>query len=88
MTTLKDFTLTYTDPTLVTGQRQTDQPTYGRTASGYGGKIPTSHMIRYAGRWRRVYVMCYSNSGTAYVIVNGANLVLDTDTEYALQGNA
>ena len=77
----------YTDLTLVTGQRQTDQPAYGHTVSGYGGKIPTRHMIRYAGRWRRVYVMCYSNSGTAYVIVNGANLALDTYTQYALADN-
>jgi hypothetical protein len=75
----------YTDPTLVTDQRQTDQPAYGRSASGYGGKIPTRHMIRYAGKWRRVYVMCYSNSGTAYVIVNGTDTVLDIDTEYRLQ---
>jgi len=73
-----------TDPTLVTDQRQTETPTYGYDASGYGRKIPTRHMIRYAGRWRRVYVMCYSNSGTAYVIVNRTVTVLDTDTEYRL----
>jgi hypothetical protein len=77
--------LTYTDPALVTGTRQTKEPTYGRNADGYGGKLPTRHMIRYAGRWRRVYVMCYSNSGTAYVVVNGANQVLDIDTEYKLR---
>ena len=83
------MSVVYTDPALVTDTRQTDQPTYGRTASGYGGKLPTRHMIRYADRWRRVYVMIYSNSGTAYVIVNGSVKVLDTDTEYALQeGNA
>lgn len=78
--------LAYTDPALVTGTRQTDTPLYGRTASGYGGKIPTRHMVQYAGRWRRVYVMCYGNAGTAYVVVNGADHVLDTDTEYKLQG--
>ena len=77
--------LRYTDPALVTSTRQTSQPAYGRTASGYGGKIPTSHMIRYAGRWRRVYVMIYSNSGTAYVIVNGENYIIDIDTEYRLR---
>ena len=79
------MTVKYTDPALVADQRQTDAPAYGTTASGYGSKIPTRHMLRYAGRWRRVYVMQYSNSGTAYVIVNGAVKVLDTDTEYALE---
>jgi hypothetical protein len=80
------MTVTYTDPALVTGTRQTDQPNYGRTADGYGSKIPTRHMIQYAGRWRRVYVMCYGNVGTAYIVVNGADQVLDIDTEYKLQG--
>ena len=79
------MSVVYTDPTLVTDKRQTDQPTYGRNADGYGGKIPTRHMLRYAGKWRRVYVMCYSNSGTAYVIVKGAVTVLDTYTEYRLR---
>jgi hypothetical protein len=82
------MSVTYTDPTLVSDQRQTDQPTYGHSASGYGGKIPTRHMLRYAGRWRRVYVMCYSNSGTAYIVVNGTDAVLDTDTEYRLESRA
>jgi hypothetical protein len=52
------------------------------TASGYGKKIPTSRMIRFAGEkgWRRVYVMQFSNSGTAYVIVKGQILVVrDSD---------
>jgi hypothetical protein len=80
------MSVSYTDPALVTETRQTEEPTYGRNADGYGGKLPTRHMIRYAGRWRRVYVMCYSNSGTAYVVVNGANQVLDIDTEYKLRG--
>jgi len=78
--------LKYTNPALVTDRQQTAEPAYGRTASGYGGKIPTRHMIRYAGRWRRVYAMLYSNSGTAYVVVNGEDHILDIDTEYSLRG--
>jgi hypothetical protein len=74
----------YTNPALVTDHKQTGVP-YRHTASGYGGKIPTRHMIRYAGIWRRVYVMIYSNSGTAYVLVKGDIHVLDTDTEYLLE---
>jgi len=39
------------------------------TASGYGRKIPTRHMVKLPGskRWRRVYVCQLSNAGTAYV---------------------
>ena len=39
------------------------------TASGYGRKIPTRHMVRLPGasRWRRVYCCIYSNVGTCYV---------------------
>ena len=41
--------------------------TYTRT--GYGRKIPTSHMVKLPGgkRWRRVYCCLFSNSGTCYV---------------------
>lgn len=37
------------------------------TASGYGCKIPTEYMVKYRGKWRRVYSCCYGNSGTAYI---------------------
>jgi hypothetical protein len=39
------------------------------TASGYGRKIPTVHMVKLPGspRWRRVYCCIYSNAGTCYV---------------------
>jgi len=37
------------------------------TVSGYGKRIPTPTMVRYQGKWRRVYVCCFSNSGTAYI---------------------
>lgn len=37
------------------------------TASGYGGRIPAAYMVRWKGRWRRVYVAQYSNAGTAYI---------------------
>lgn len=77
--------ITYTDPDKVTDTRVTDVPVSGHTVSGYGGKIPTGHMIRYDGVWRRVYTMVYSNSGTAYVLVRGERRVLDTDTEHKLR---
>jgi len=37
------------------------------TASGYGARIPTVYMVKYLGRWRRVYSCCYGNSGTCYI---------------------
>jgi hypothetical protein len=36
-------------------------------ASGYGRRIPTQYMVKYAGRWRRVYCYQFSNAGTAYI---------------------
>ena len=37
------------------------------TASGYGKRIPTRTMVRFNGKWRRVYCCVYSNSGTCYI---------------------
>lgn len=37
------------------------------TASGYGSRIPTEYMVRFNGRWRRVYCRIYSNNGTLYI---------------------
>lgn len=78
--------LTYTDPADVTAVTADDTaPMYGRTVTGYGGKIPTRYRITYRGRTRRVYAMCYGNSASVYVIVGGAVAFLDTDTEHALE---
>ena len=79
--------LTYTDPALVTDHKTTTAPLSGQTVSGYGGKVPTRHMVRYAGRWHRVYVMVYGNSGSAYIVKGGETLHLDTDTEHRLNNN-
>ena len=37
------------------------------TATGYGNKIPTRYMVRFANKWRRVYVAVWSNVGTCYI---------------------
>lgn len=43
-----------------------------QTSTGYGSKLSTSIVIQLSDkRWRRIYVCCYSNSGSAYVIVKG-----------------
>ena len=62
-------------------------PYYGRTASGYGGKIPTRYRLALAdGRTRRVYAMAYGNGASAYVIIGGAVAHLESDTEHDLTG--
>lgn len=47
------------------------------TASGYGRKIPTSHMIRHNGRWKRVYCCVCSNIGTCYILSGNDWIVID-----------
>lgn len=47
--------------------RKTPQPWKGRTQSGYGAAIPSHTMVQWAGRWRRVYVAIYGNSGSCYI---------------------
>jgi UDP-N-acetylmuramoylalanine-D-glutamate ligase len=75
----------YTDPEGVTGVKVTDVPVSGQTVTGYGGKVPTAHMIEYLGVWRRVYAMVYGNGGTPYIKVKGANVVLDIDTQHRVR---
>jgi len=40
-------------------------------ASGYGSRIPMEYMVKFNGRWRRVYcrIYCriYPNSGSLYI---------------------
>ena len=37
------------------------------TTSGYGKRIPTRMLVRFNGKWRRVYCCVYSNAGTCYI---------------------
>lgn len=37
------------------------------TASGYGAKIPTQYMVKWNGKWRRVYCKISNNIGTCYI---------------------
>ena len=52
--------------------KETDLPRGGRTVTGYGARIPTTHMVQWEGKWRRVYVANYGNAGTAYIGKPGA----------------
>lgn len=83
--TLRDNGLRYTVPDYVTAVHvDATAPRSGQTVSGYGGKLPTSYRLTYAGRNRRVYAMCYGNAASLYVMVGGAVAHLDTDTEYRI----
>jgi hypothetical protein len=37
------------------------------TATGYGNRIPTAYMVKWEGRWRRVYAACYGNAASTYI---------------------
>ena len=47
------------------------------TATGYGKRIPTVHMVQWMGRWRRVYCCIYSNVGTCYIGKLSDNLIVN-----------
>jgi hypothetical protein len=70
------MTITYAD--VIDVRSETEAPRYGRNADGYGAKIPSRHWVRLAGesRWRRVYVMQWANSGSAYVVRSGEDVFL------------
>lgn len=68
--------VTYLDTKQVIGKRQTKAP-LNRSRSGYGSKLPTSWELQLQDkRWRRVYVIQYSNAGSAYILVKGEKLFL------------
>jgi hypothetical protein len=56
-----------------------------RTASGYGSKLTTRHMVKVEGKrdiWRRVYAICYSNAASFFVIIDGKRVFIrDSDLE-------
>jgi hypothetical protein len=47
------------------------------TRSGYGRKVPTQHMIKWCGKWRRVYCCIYSNCGTCYILQGKTWITVD-----------
>lgn len=45
-----------------------------QTASGYGSKLVSRYKINYEGKNRRVYVTCFSNSGSSWFKVRGKKI--------------
>jgi hypothetical protein len=52
--------------------KETERPRKGRTQSGYGHAIPTEYMVKWSGKWRRVYVAQFGNAGSAFIGRSGA----------------
>jgi len=57
-------------------EKKEDLSNYAIQLDGYGkSKHPTRFMVKldgYTNRWRRVYSMCYSNSGSVYCSIKGS----------------
>jgi hypothetical protein len=54
------------------------------TATGYGSRIPTRYIVKFNGKWRRVYIRIYSNVGTLYIgrlKPTGERLIVRIDSE-------
>jgi len=59
---------------------RTKETPINRSRDGYGRKLPTNIMIDCTdGKSRRVYVCCFSNTGTAYVQYKGHPFVTCDD---------
>ena len=51
-----------------------------QTSTGYGRKLTTRYKVRHNGRLYRVYCVCFSNSGTLYILPGGTPLYIrDSD---------
>lgn len=62
----------------------TDTPR-SSSVSGYGAKLPTRYMLTLKdGITRRVYVVCYGNSGSTYVLIRGVRHYLSTWSEHLI----
>lgn len=48
------------------------------TKTGYGSRIPTTQMVKFHGRWRRVYLRIYSNIGTTFIGKWSDNLIVSS----------
>ena len=46
------------------------------TATGYGSKLTSRNMLRIGNKLHRIYVYCFSNVGTHYIIKNGEKFII------------
>ncbi len=80
------MSVAYLEPSAVLAARTTEEPRHGRNVDGYGRKIPTQYLIQLADkRWRRVYVCCFSNSGTAYIVTKAEPFLCISRAEFRIK---
>lgn len=48
-----------------------------KTASGYGGKIESSHKLSFNGRLYRIYHTCYGNASSAWIKAKGVTVFVN-----------
>ena len=48
-----------------------------QTATGYGSKLLTTWKLKYNNQWHRIYMMCYSNSATSYILSKNEMIIVD-----------
>ncbi len=53
-----------------------------QTATGYGVKLTTPYKVEHNGRLYRVYCVCFSNSGTLYILPGGKPLYLSSSNTH------
>jgi len=83
----------YTDPNRVDSVFQWTTTPPNPYVFCYGHKIPTRYFVCYRTsekpgqkiRPRRVWVMNYGNSGSAWIDIQGQVVFLDSDTEYRIE---
>jgi len=76
----------YLDATRITDVKITDVPRTN-SRSGYGARLPTRYMVQLDNRkrWHRVYVMQFSNAGSAYIIDHNEIKFINGDAEYTIK---
>ena len=81
------MTIKYLQIAEVQGRKIDELENWQRYANvtGYGNKIPTQYMLRIDNRWHRVYCICYSNSGSLYVLRNKESFFLSIDVQLELR---
>jgi hypothetical protein len=47
-----------------------------QTTTGYGAKLTSSKMVFFRGKWRRIYITCYGNAGSAWIETRGERFYL------------
>lgn len=80
--------MNYLSERRVTGVKVTppEQTPRNSRRDGYGNRIPLGIMLQLDGkRWHRVYMVCWSNSGTCYVRTKAGNQWLISGWEHSLR---